>query len=129
LSLRSRIVLALAALSLAVATALGAYASHGLEGVLDAGSLNSVLTAIDYHFYHSLGLLAVGILDERKPRFAWLAAGALFVAGIVLFSGGIYAGTFGAPWLGGSAPLGGVCYIVGWLVLAYAALSSGGKTA
>jgi uncharacterized membrane protein YgdD (TMEM256/DUF423 family) len=126
---RARVLLVLGALSLAAATGLGAYASHGLTGVLDARQLNSLLTAIDYQFYHSLGLLAVGILNDRKPQIAWLAAGGLFVAGIVLFSGGIYASTFVAPWLSSAAPFGGIFYILGWLVCAYAAARSSGPNA
>jgi uncharacterized membrane protein YgdD (TMEM256/DUF423 family) len=125
LNFGTRVLLLFGALSLAAATGLGAYASHGLTSVLDARKLNSLLTAIDYQFYHSLGLLAVGILNDRKPQTAWLAAGSLFCAGIVLFSGGIYASTFIAPWLSGAAPFGGVSYIVGWLICAYAAARSG----
>ncbi|HEY5567681.1 MAG TPA: DUF423 domain-containing protein [Gammaproteobacteria bacterium] len=120
----ARVLLGGAALLLLVATALGAYASHGLEGVLTARALASLETAIEYQFYHGLGLLAAAILADRYPeRKLFWAAGGLFVAGIVLFCGSIYLITFGGP-AGASraAPVGGICFMAGWLSLAFAAI-------
>jgi len=120
----ARVLLGGAALLLLVATALGAYASHGLEGVLTARALASLETAIEYQFYHGLGLLAAAILADRYPeqRLVW-AAGALFVAGIVLFCGSIYLTTFGGPASASrAAPIGGICFMAGWLSLALAAI-------
>jgi uncharacterized membrane protein YgdD (TMEM256/DUF423 family) len=120
----SKALLLIASLSLGAATALGAYASHGLAAAVDADTLRAVLTAIDYQFYHSLGLIAVVLVGERAARAtAWRLAGYCFVAGIVLFSGSIYATAAGAPdWLGGAAPLGGLTFIAGWLVCAVGAV-------
>lgn len=117
----SRALLCLAAVFLSLATGLGAYASHALPRVLDAQSLRSFEIAVDYQFFHALGLLALAILVERYPRNrAYLLSAALLVAGIVLFCGGLYVSAFDGPaLLAGAAPAGGICFILGWLVCAF----------
>ena len=82
-------------------------------------------TGVHYHLVHALGLLAVAWASARWPG-AWVnAAGWLFAAGIVLFSGSLYLlAVTGARWLGAVTPLGGTCFILGWAVLAFAALRS-----
>jgi uncharacterized membrane protein YgdD (TMEM256/DUF423 family) len=119
-----KILLATAAMLLLVATALGAYASHGLEGVLEPRALASLKTAVEYHFYHGLGLLAAGILADRYPESKlFFVAGLLFLSGIVLFCGSIYVTSFGGPAaVGRAAPVGGICFMLGWLALAVAAI-------
>lgn len=119
-----KILLAIAAMLLLVATALGAYASHGLEDVLEPRALASLKTAVEYHFYHGLGLLAAGILADRYPESKlFFVAGLLFLSGIVLFCGSIYVTSFGGPAVvGRAAPVGGICFMLGWLALALAAI-------
>ena len=75
--------------------------------------------------YHALALLAVGWLATRAPG-PWVdAAGWLFLAGIVVFSGSLYVMTLtGAKWLGAITPLGGLSFILGWIVLAVAAMKA-----
>ena len=121
MSLAGKTLLILAALSLFIATALGAYAAHGLDAVLEPAALASFRTGVDYQFYHGLGMLAVGALAERHdPARQLRLAGWLFAAGTVLFSGSIYATALGAPsWLGSAAPAGGLCFMAGWLLCAY----------
>jgi uncharacterized membrane protein YgdD (TMEM256/DUF423 family) len=116
-------VLAIAGLSLALATALGAFGAHALKGHLAPGRLEVYETAVRYHFFHSLGLLGVGLalrsLDGSLMRWSVL----LILAGIVLFCGSLYGLTFGSPrWLGVVTPFGGLALIGGWLVFAAAAL-------
>lgn len=108
------------ALLLAVATILGAWAAHGLESLIDAGSVAIFRTGVEYHFYHALGLLGIGLLIDRCGAGSGLViSGWLLIAGIVLFSGSLYVLAFGvARFLGPVTPLGGVCFIIGWLVLA-----------
>ncbi len=108
------------ALLLAAATILGAWAAHGLESLIDAGSLAIFRTGVEYHFYHALGLLGIGLLIDRCGAGSGLViSGWLLIAGIVLFSGSLYVLAFGvARFLGPVTPLGGVCFIIGWLVLA-----------
>jgi uncharacterized membrane protein YgdD (TMEM256/DUF423 family) len=115
--------MAVAAVLLALATALGAIASHALEGTLDADAIHSFETAVDYQFIHSLGLLAIAILAERQPSRLLLLAAFLVLAGILLFCGGVYASSLDGPrWIAGLAPTGGVGLISAWVLVAIAVL-------
>jgi uncharacterized membrane protein YgdD (TMEM256/DUF423 family) len=120
-----RLFLCSAAVLLLVATALGAYASHGLDGVLTPRALASLNVAVEYQFFHGLGLLAVAILADRNPESRSLKlAGALFIAGIVLFCGSLYATTLaGLAALGPVTPVGGLAFMAAWALLAVAALT------
>jgi uncharacterized membrane protein YgdD (TMEM256/DUF423 family) len=103
--------------------AAGAFGAHGLRGRVAADLLEVFETAARYHVYHALGLLAVAYAASRWPGPATTAAGWLFVAGIVLFSGSLYLMTFtGMRWLGAITPLGGAAFLAGWAALAWAAL-------
>ena len=116
-----RLLIAAGALLLAVATALGAIASHALGASLDAAALHSFETAVEYQFVHSLGLLAVAILAERQASRPLLIGAALLIVGILLFCGGVYASSLDGPrWLAGLAPTGGVSLIAAWVVVAFA---------
>ena len=124
-----RVLMALAALLLALATALGAIASHALGASLDADALHSFETAVDYQFIHSLGLLAVLILAERQRSRPLLIGVALLLAGILLFCGGVYASSLGGPrWIASVAPTGGVCLIAAWLIFASTLLHQAWRT-
>jgi uncharacterized membrane protein YgdD (TMEM256/DUF423 family) len=113
-----------AAVLLALATALGAYAAHGLDRLLDAHALGNFRTGVEYHFYHALGLLGVALLRERHPQSAAFGLTAwLLLAGIVLFSGSLYVTAFGVlSFLTAAAPIGGLCFIAAWIALAVGAL-------
>jgi uncharacterized membrane protein YgdD (TMEM256/DUF423 family) len=119
-TMTARALIAFAALLIAVATGLGAYASHGLDTVLDARALGSFETAVQYQFIHSLGLIGVAIYGERHREANWLSlAGWLLAVGIILFCGGVYASSLDGPgWLSSVAPAGGIGLIGGWLVVA-----------
>jgi uncharacterized membrane protein YgdD (TMEM256/DUF423 family) len=119
-----RLLIAIAALSLAEATMLGAVASHALGSRLDAAALETFKTGVDYQFIHSLGLLAIAIYGDRYAgtRLLGIAALLLFV-GIFLFCGGVYMSSFDGPeWISGLAPAGGVSLIAAWLLVAIAVL-------
>ena len=115
------------ALLLALATALGAWAAHGLGRLIDPAGVATFRTGVEYHFYHALGLLALGIVAERCGNDAWLTRGGwLLVAGIALFSGSLYILAFGGGrFLGPVTPLGGLCLIAGWLCAAIAVARQG----
>jgi uncharacterized membrane protein YgdD (TMEM256/DUF423 family) len=108
----------------AVAVAMGAFGAHALRNMVDEKTLHSCNTGVQYHFYHMLGLLFVGLYQLQNPS-KWVArAGWLFIAGICLFSGSLYtmtlckaAGLDNMNWLGAITPFGGVCFIAGWLCL------------
>ena len=119
----ARAALTLASLLMLVAVAAGAFGAHALRSRLDANALAVWQTAVQYHAWHALALLAVGLLTLHTPERAGLSlAGWLFVAGIVLFSGSLYAlALTGTRALGAITPLGGAAFLVGWLALAWAA--------
>lgn len=100
--------------------ALGAFAAHGLRDRLEPALLAVFQTGVQYQMYHALALLSLALWLRTTGPNAWLsAAGWLFVVGVVLFSGSLYALALGAPsWLGPVTPLGGLCFLLGWAVLA-----------
>src|SRR3954463_7841371 len=96
-----RLFFSLGALSAFIAVALGAFAAHGVKTRLDAAMLATFETGVRYHVYHALALLAVAWAATRWPGAAVNASGWLFLAGIVLFSGSLYALSLtGVRWLG-----------------------------
>jgi uncharacterized membrane protein YgdD (TMEM256/DUF423 family) len=100
----------------------GAFGAHGLKGVLDSHSLDVFETAAKYQMYHAPALLAVGLLALSGQRGRALnLAGWLFLVGVLIFSGTLYALAFtGIPWLGAITPIGGLALIAGWVALAFA---------
>lgn len=118
--------LLLASLFGGLAVALGAFGAHALESRLSADLLNTYEIGVRYQFYHALALIAVVVVLGRWPTAtAAVAAGWLFVAGILIFSGSLYILVFtGIRWLGAITPIGGVAMIAGWLCLAWTALRS-----
>jgi uncharacterized membrane protein YgdD (TMEM256/DUF423 family) len=119
----ARLALALAAVLLFVAVAAGAFGAHALKTRLEPELLAAWLTAVQYHFWHGLALLASGLLLMQKPESAALGIAAwLFVAGIVLFSGSLYAlALTGIRVLGAVTPIGGVAFLAAWAAFAWAA--------
>lgn len=120
--MRGRNILALAGVLLALGTALGALGAHALRAKLAPERLAVYQTAVTYHIFNALGLLALGIAARwlQSPLLAWSTA--LVISGILLFSGSIYAIAFGAPRaLGMVTPLGGLALMAGWLLFALAA--------
>lgn len=111
--------LALGALFAMVAVAAGAFGAHGLRARVDPGMLAVFETGARYQMYHALGLLAVAWAAAVAPGRLASAAGWLFVAGILVFSGSLYALVLtGVRALGAITPLGGVAFIAGWACLA-----------
>ena len=120
----ARLALLIAAVTLAAAVALGAFGAHLLKPRLSAEAMAVYQTAVQYHFWHALGLLGVGVLMGQwgdAHGLQWTAW--LLCAGIVLFSGSLYAlALTGARWLGAVTPFGGAALIVAWIALAWTAL-------
>ena len=118
---------ATAAIMLTLAVIIGAFGAHGLQGRLDAYSMNIYERAVFYHFVHALGLLAVPLLVRAQlvSRAAGEWAAWLLLAGIVLFSGSLYAlAITGIRTLGAVTPFGGGSFIAAWIVLVVCALRS-----
>jgi uncharacterized membrane protein YgdD (TMEM256/DUF423 family) len=119
----ARTFLLLGAFSGAIAVAAGAFGAHGLKARLSPDLLAVFETGARYQMFHALALVGTAWAAERFPGAAVGAAGWLFVAGTVIFSGSLYALTLsGVRALGAITPIGGVCFIAGWLALAWAAV-------
>jgi len=111
------------AIALALAVMIGAFGAHGLRGRLDDYSMGIYERAVFYHFIHALGILIVSLTMPNKAG-KWVCA--LLAAGIVLFSGSLYAlALSGNRMLGAITPFGGVSFIAAWIVLAVTAIRSG----
>jgi len=107
------------ALSAFIAVAAGAFGAHALRARLSAELLAVFETAARYQMYHALALIAVAWTITRTDSPQVRAAGWLFVAGTILFSGSLYLlALTGARGLGAVTPLGGLCFLAGWLLLA-----------
>ncbi|WP_182869467.1 DUF423 domain-containing protein [Rhodopirellula sp. JC639] len=123
-----RFLLVAAAITGATGVALGAFAAHGLDGFLQSQGLEPDLIAkrVDqfetgsrYHLVHAVVLLALSGLPSHGGSMV-RRVGGLFLAGIALFSGSLYVLVLtGTPWLGAITPLGGVAWIIAWVLLAF----------
>jgi len=111
-----------AALCLLVGVGAGAFGAHGLKHVLSLDMVQVWQTAVLYQLVHGLGMLGVAALMPRlgSPLLDW--AGALMLAGVVLFSGSLYLlALSGTKWLGAVTPIGGMGFIAAWALVALAA--------
>lgn len=108
--------------------AAGAFGAHALRGRVPPDLLAVFETGARYQMYHALALLAVALAAARAPSTALRAAGWLFTAGIVVFSGSLYLlALTGVRVLGAITPLGGLCLLAGWIALAVAGARRGGS--
>ncbi len=112
------------AIALALGVILGAFGAHGLRGRLDAYLMGVYEKAVFYHFIHALGILIVSLLPQAgmaRQAAGWVCG--LLLAGIAIFSGSLYLlALTGDRVLGAITPVGGLCFIAGWLTLAWALL-------
>ena len=107
--------LGIAAINGALAVMAGAFAAHGLKAHLSTDSLAVFETGARYHMYHALAMAAASLVPARPASVA-------FLGGIVLFSGSLYLlALTGIPILGVITPIGGLCFIAGWALLAWRA--------
>jgi len=113
-----------AALLGTLSVALGAFAAHSLRQYIAEHAVSIFETAVRYQFYHVFALLACGILYKEFQNKLISTAGKLFISGIILFSGSLYTLAFikgavlaGYDWVGAITPVGGLCFIAGWLCM------------
>lgn len=120
-----RLPLVAGALFALLAVMAGAFGAHGLRNLVSERGLEVFQTAVTYQMYHALALLLVSALSAATllPRRLLAFASGFFVAGILLFSGSLYVlALTDVHWLGPVTPLGGVCFMVGWILLVVAGL-------
>ena len=114
-----------AALAGFLGVALGAFAAHGLKTTLAPEMLAVFETGVRYQMYHAFAMLAAALGFARWQARGFAFAGWLFAAGIVVFSGSLYLlALTGVRWLGAVTPIGGLCFLAGWALLAWAAASA-----
>ncbi|MGF1836189.1 DUF423 domain-containing protein [Photobacterium sanguinicancri] len=122
---RARWILVCATLSGAITVILGAFAAHGLKAQLSPYLLDVFKTGVQYQGLHSVALIGCGLWARILPSKAVSYAALFFGAGIVCFSGSLYAlALTGIKWFGPITPLGGFCFIFGWVALTVAAWRS-----
>ena len=131
----SKYFISIAAFLGALTVALGAFGAHALKAVLSPSALITYETAVRYQMYHVLALLITGILIGKaaspKQQKLLTRAGLFFIDGIVLFSGSLYfivakpfLGIEGLPWVGVITPMGGLLWMIAWVLLALSQLPS-----
>lgn len=131
----SKYYISIAAFLGALTVALGAFGAHALKAVLSPAALITYETAVRYQMYHVVALLITGILINRaaspKEQKLLSRAGLFFIDGIVLFSGSLYfivakpfLGIEGLPWVGVITPMGGLLWMVAWVLLGLSQLPS-----
>ena len=112
-----------------LAVALGAFGAHGLKKIVDEQSVEVFKTGVQYQFYHSLALILTGILSIHFSSKEIKFSGTLFIWGIILFSGSLYAitafkamGSAVPKFIGPVTPIGGLLFIAGWICLLIAVI-------
>jgi uncharacterized membrane protein YgdD (TMEM256/DUF423 family) len=123
-----RLWLFIAAINGALAVLAGAFAAHGLKAMLDDQALSVFETGARYQMYHALAMGLAALAGRGPARGAASLAAALFLGGIILFSGSLYLlALTNIPALGFVTPLGGLAFLAGWGALAVAALRQDGQ--
>ncbi len=111
-----------------VAVGLGAFAAHGLADTLVIERLEVFRTGVTYQFYHAFALIVTALVAYVLPTRLVNISGWLFLTGIVFFSGSLYILAlrewigFSVDWVGPVTPIGGLLFMCGWGVLAWAAI-------
>ncbi|WP_100405772.1 DUF423 domain-containing protein [Bacillus solitudinis] len=118
----AKVFLLIGSIIMALAVAIGAFGAHGLEPRLSERMMKNYQTGVQYHMIHGIGLLIVGVAALKLTTSTALnGAGWSFLIGIILFSGSLYAMALtGVTKLGAITPIGGLAFIVGWVLLATA---------
>lgn len=134
--LSPKLMIALGAVLAGLGVAIGAFGAHGLESLLERlGRTDTSFTkraewletGVKYHLYHALAIIVLGGLSASGERGHYALPALLLLAGIVLFSGSLYAMTLGPDgWrkLGMVTPLGGLAFLAGWALVAWHALTA-----
>lgn len=121
-----KLFLLIGSINMVLAVGLGAFGAHGLQDRLSERMLEIYQTGVQYHMIHAVGILIIALIAERlgNPGMLLWAGWAMFL-GIIFFSGSLYVLSIsGIKILGAITPIGGVFFIVAWLLLALSALKN-----
>ena len=115
----SKLFMLMAALNGMTCVCLGAFGAHALKSRLSEAALTTWQTSVQYQFYHAIVLLFIGLYLSKYPSNTMVWAAGMLLLGILLFSGSLYGLAIGGPrWLGPLTPLGGLSFIIAWVLLA-----------
>jgi uncharacterized membrane protein YgdD (TMEM256/DUF423 family) len=122
INITAKLFLILGSANAMLAVMLGAFGAHALKARLDENLLKVYHTGVEYHFYHALGLILIGIIAINIPANVWIkSSGWMMLSGIILFSGSLYfLSILNIRWLGMITPIGGLLFIFAWLSLCVA---------
>ena len=110
--------LVIGAISGCLVVILGAFGAHGLKDILDEYGKSIYEKAVLYHMLHTMAILVLGLIEKIQPEMQLSLAGWAFLIGIILFSGSLYIlAVTGFKWMGMITPIGGVMFIIGWVML------------
>ena len=118
--------LALGCINAMLVVIIGAFAAHGLKARLTVENMAIFQTGVQYHFYHAVGLILLGLIALQIPISPYLRwSGWLMLVGIILFSGSLYTlSVTNIRWLGMITPFGGIAFILAWLLLSVGIMKS-----
>ena len=115
-----RILFIIGSLFAALSVLLGAFGAHGLKNRLSMEDLAIFETAVRYQMYHALGILLMGVASFYLTEKLVSIPAYFLILGIIIFSGSLFLLVFtNLRWFGAITPIGGLCLIIGWLLLAY----------
>ncbi|RYG71793.1 DUF423 domain-containing protein [Lentibacillus lipolyticus] len=118
-----KLFLVLGAINGFLAVALGAFGAHGLEGKISEKALGTWEKAVNYQMFHTMALIAVGLLLAKIQSGSLMWGGWMFFIGIILFSGTLYIySVSGIKTFAMITPIGGVAFLIGWVLLGYAGM-------
>lgn len=122
----SKLFIVLGATMTMLGVILGAFGAHALKSRIPADLMTVFQTGVQYHFYHALGLIMIGIIAFHLPQSGLLKwSGWTMFAGIILFSGSLYVlALTNIKWLGAITPLGGTAFIISWLLVIVAVIKN-----
>lgn len=122
----AKLFLALGCINAMLVVLIGAFGAHGLKARLTVENMAIFQTGVQYHFYHAVGLILLGLIALQIPITPYLRwSGWLMLVGIVLFSGSLYALSItNIRWLGMITPFGGLAFIIAWLLLTIGIIKS-----
>ena len=122
----AKLFLALGSINALLVVLIGAFGAHGLKARLTVENMTIFQTGVQYHFYHAVGLILLGLIALQIPISPYLRwSGWLMLAGIILFSCSLYALSItNIRWLGMITPFGGLAFIIAWLLLTIGIMKS-----